>query len=382
MKKILYISNVGTRKMTGSFAGTSINAAKALGMEYHIVANRSLTTPEQMREDGERFGITLHHADIDRSPFSKANIKAYKQIVALIKKEGIDCIHCNTPVGALLGRLAGKKCKIKEVLYQAHGFHFYKGAPKKNWLLFYPIEKWLARYTDALITMNLEDYETAKKLKLRKGGKLYYVAGVGVDTKKFGQAEDKREEKRAEIGVPMDKMLIISAGELNQNKNNAVIIKALSHLPRGEIYYALCGVGESENELKKLAEELGVSEYVKFLGYRSDVPELYKASDVFVMPSFREGLSRSIMEAMASPLPCVVSSIRGNSDLIKKEEGGFLCAPSNVSQFASALEILLNNPDMRQRMKNFNKAASEKYDSEIIGAQILDIYKEVFGEEK
>jgi glycosyltransferase involved in cell wall biosynthesis len=350
-------------------------------MEYHVVANRSNTTAEQRRENEKKFNIHLYHADISRSPFSFSNIKAYRQICNLIKQQKIDYIHCNTPVGALLGRLCGKKCKVKKVLYQAHGFHFYKGAPKKNWILFYPVEKWLAHHTDAIITMNLEDKEIVEKFRLRRGGKKYYLAGVGIDVNKFKNAECDRTALRNEIGVPEDKMLIISAGELNQNKNNAVVIKALSHLPLGSCYYAVCGVGEKEEELRELANELGVGEYVKFLGYRTDIPELYKASDVFVMSSFREGLSRSIMEAMASGLPCVVSKIRGNTDLIKNEEGGILCAPSNVSHYASAFERLLNSPDMRERMSSLNSKKADDYDFEIIGNKLLDIYREVFLEE-
>lgn len=379
MKNLLFVTNIAGSKMKVDFCKGAMNAAKKSNLKFLSVANRSASTPEQIKIDEQEYGVFLRHADISRSPFSKSNIAAYKQIVKLIKDEDIDYIHCNTPVGGLVGRLAGKKCKVKKVIYQAHGFHFYKGASKKNWLIYYPIEKWLARYTDAIITINKEDYETAQKFKLKKGGKVYYVPGVGINTKEFAPGDaEVGKLKRKELGIPEDTIMLISAGELNQNKNNSVIISALAKCKNKKIHYVLCGVGPLEKQLENQTEELGLKDRVHFLGYRTDIKELFAAADVFVMPSFREGLSRSIMEAMASGLPCIVSKIRGNVDLIVDGEGGFLCPPTSADVFAKAIDNFCNNFELKEKMSAFNLDYVKKFDVSVVEKEIEKIYKEVF----
>ena len=379
MKNLLFITNIAGSKMKVDFCKGAINAAKKCNLKFLSVANRSTSTLEQMKIDEQEYGVFLKHADISRSPFSKSNIIAYKQIVKLINDENIDYIHCNTPVGGLIGRLAGKKCKVKKVIYQAHGFHFYKGASKKNWLIYYPIEKWLAHYTDAIITINKEDYEAAQKFKLKKGGKVYYVPGVGINTNEFAPHDTEvGKQKRKELGIPEDAVTLISAGELNQNKNNSVIISALAKCKNKNIHYILCGVGPLEEQLKNQAEKLELQDRVHFLGYRTDIKELFAAADVFVMPSFREGLSRSIMEAMASGLPCIVSKIRGNVDLIIEGEGGFLCSPTSAEAFAEAIDNFCSNSEFKEKMRAFNLEYVKNFEISVVEKEIEKIYNEVF----
>ena len=237
MGKILFISNISNR--ISSFVTASISAAHNLNLEFYQTANWQSAAKEQISADEQEYGVKIKSVPISRNPFAPANLTAYKEIAELIKQENIDYIHCNTPVGGLLGRLVGKKCKVKKVIYQAHGFHFYKGAPLWNWLLYYPVEKWLARYTDALITINRDDYALAKrKMKLRNGGKVYYVPGVGVDSHKFGNATIDRAGKRRELGIPEDAVLLLSVGELNNNKNHETVIRAISDM---DVYYMIAG---------------------------------------------------------------------------------------------------------------------------------------------
>lgn len=378
MGRILYVTNLGGKRMSYGFSGTSIEAACSLGHGFYSVANRSNSTEEEIKEDEKKYGIKLLHFELVRSPFSLKNIKAYKQLVKIINKENIDYIHCNTPVGGLLGRLAGKKCKVKKVLYQVHGFHFYKGASKLNWLIYYPVEKWFARYTDALVTINHEDFEFAKKkIKFRNNGKIYYVPGVGIDASQFSNVETPAS-KRKELNIPEDAFVIISVGELNANKNNKVIISALEQLKNSNIHYVVCGVGEEEQALKKQVSDVGLQDNVHFVGYRNDIKELYAESDCFVMPSYREGLSRSIMEAMASGLPCVVSKIRGNVDMIEENKGGFLCAPDDVSGFTEAIKKIATNEELRKNMQAYNKEAIKKFDVSVVKEEMKKIYSEVF----
>lgn len=380
MGRILYITNLGGKRMSYGFSGTAIEAAHALGLEFHSVANRSRSTDEEIREDEEKYGVRLLHIDLERSPFSLRNIKAYKQLRRIIRENKIDYIHCNTPIGGMLGRLAGQKCKVKRVMYQVHGFHFYKGAPKINWLLYYPIEKWLAHYTDVLVTINTEDYEFAKeKLKLRNGGKIYYVPGVGIDTAQFDADKTLRDEKRKELHIPADAFVMISAGELNTNKNNSIILKAMEQNKNSNIHYVLCGVGDLEGDLKMQAEDAGILENVHFLGYRNDIKELYAMADCFVMPSFREGLSRSVMEAMASGLPCIVSKIRGNTDLVVDGEGGFLSKPADFTGFATAIRALAEDPGLCNKMGMFNRNKVKEFDISVVTEELKRIYTDIRG---
>lgn len=323
MAKILFISNIGKR--VGSFSVASIAAAKKCGMEFYYAANWSAASEEQRVEDEAKYGIKLINVDLDRSPYSLKNIKAYKQIVNFINEEKIDYIHCNTPVGGLLGRLAGQKCKIKKVIYQVHGFHFYAGAPKKNWLIYYPIEKWLAKKTDAIITINKEDFERAKKFKLRNNGRVYYVPGVGMDLAQYNLLNENRRIKREELQLNRENIALISMGDLIPRKNYPIAIRVIAKINDSRLHYYICGKGPDEKKLKLLATKLGIDKQVHFLGFRTDIKELLKAADIFLLTSKQEGLARSLMEAMASGLPCVASNIRGNIDLLKGNDGGYLC---------------------------------------------------------
>ena len=370
MGKILFISNISNR--ISSFVTASIAAAHNLNLDFYQTANWQNVPREQIFANEQAYDIKIKSVPISRNPFSPANLAAYKALVALIKREKIDCIHCNTPVGGMLGRLAGKKCGVKKVIYQAHGFHFYKGAPLKNWLLYYPVERWLARYTDALITINQEDYALAKrKMKLRNGGRVYYVPGVGVDPQKFGGAATDRAAKRRELGIPEDAVLLLSVGELNDNKNHETVIRAIADM---NVYYIIAGRGKLREHLENVIDAQNLRGRVKLLGFRSDVKELYEAADIFVFPSFREGLSISMMEAMASGLPCVASRIRGNSDLLENREGGFLCDPSNASEFAEKLKLLAADAALREKMGSVNRMSVQKFSTENVIRQMQRIY--------
>ena len=374
MSKILFISNE-TNRIT-SFATASIAASHALGMDFYQVANWHDTDPEFISSEEKKYGIRINNFCISRNPFAKCNLTAYKEIVDLIKKEKIDYIHCNTPTGGLLGRLAGKECKVKKVIYQAHGFHFYQGAPKKNWLMYYPIEKRLARYTDALITINSEDYTLAKnKFKLRNNGKVYYVPGVGIDVEEFKKIEADNEDKRAEFGLKDSDFICISAGDLVARKNYETAIRAIEKVADKNVHYLICGIGPEEESLRKLSVEKGVENRVHFLGYRKDVRELMKISDLFLFTSHQEGLPRSTMEAMASGLPCVVSKIRGNVDLVDEGKGGFLLAPTDADGFASAIEKLYGSQAMQNEMRGYNLEKIKEFDSSVVEEEIKNIYR-------
>ena len=337
MGKVLFISNIAER--VGSFSVASIAAAKECGIDFYYAANWEAASTEQRKEDEDKFGIKLVPIDLVRSPYSPKNINAYKQLVDFIRKENVDYIHCNTPVGGLLGRLAGKKCKVKKVIYQAHGFHFWEGAPLKNWLIYYPIERWLAHYTDAIITINKEDYERAQGFRLRNNGKVYYVPGVGTDISRFDVHDVNREAKREELGLAPTDVALVSVGEYTEDKNLLFTIKAMPKLPENYKYF-LCGEGHLREEYEKCIREHHLEKRVKLLGYRTDIPELLKSLDLYVFPSTSEGLSRALMEAMAAKIPVVCSRIRGNTDLIKDENCIFDC--HNEDEYINSVSYVIS----------------------------------------
>lgn len=349
MKKILYITNISNG--VSSFSIASLKAAQQSGLEFHLAGNFSSVTKEKIRSDEKRYGIKIHQIDLVRLPYSFKNYNAYKQLIDIVEMEQIDFIHCNTPVGGLLGRLVSYKCKVNKVIYQAHGFHFYKDAPKKNWVIYYPIEKILAHFTDVIITINLEDYKYAKKFKLKNKGRIFYVPGVGLDTDYNKNTNEKSIRK--ELNILDEDIILISVGELNTNKNNKVIIEALNYLQDDRIKYIICGIGPNEQYLRDLTKYYGLEKNILFIGYRNDILNLLDESNIFVMSSFREGLSRSIMEAMFMGLPCIVSDIRGNRDLIDNK-GGYLCNPYDPKDFANSIAELSSSIHKMNEMGDYN----------------------------
>ncbi len=312
----------------------TIKMLKEQGHEVHIAAHDNLNVKP---------GLKLENADavfsvsFSRNPLSFKNIRAYKELKAIIKKNKYDVVHCNTPMGGVLARLA-VDLRITKVIYMAHGFHFYKGAPLKNWLIYFPIEWLMAFKTDTIACINKEDYEFAKKhLKIKR---IKFVHGVGVNTEKFGHSDKTREEKRAEIEIPQDAFVVFSIGELNKNKNHETIIKAIAQIQDDNIHYCIAGNGDLKEYLEELSRQLGIEKRVHFLGYRRDINELLASSDIFAFPSYREGLPVSLVEAISAGLPVVCSKIRGNVDLVEDEKNGYLCLPSDVDMFAEKIKKL------------------------------------------
>ena len=367
MKKALLISNLA-KKFT-NFIVPSIEVLQDLGYEVHTCANYS-----NFNDDKSKYNVTMHHIDFERNPFNFKNIKAYKQLMKLMKEEKFDLVHCNTPIGGLLGRICARKNNVKTVIYTAHGFHFYKGAPLINSILYKKVEKFLARYTDILITMNEEDFEAAKKFKLKNGGQVYKVHGVGIDTNSFKMERFDKLEVKKNIELSEESLILIAVGELNKNKNYETMIKAISLVSNSNVHLLICGVGKEKENLKELVKKLKLESNIHFLGFRNDVQKLLATSDIFLQASYREGLPRSIMEAMSTGLPCIVSDIRGNVDLIENEKGGFLNNPNSSEDFAKSISTLVNNKDLRRKMGEFNKEYVKKFDTKNVKQELYNIY--------
>lgn len=310
MKKALIIASV--YGFIHHFERNDIKILQELGYEITVAANLN-----GYKNELDNLNVNLIHIPFQRNPFSRQNITAYKELNKFLKSEKIDLIHCHTPIGGVIGRIAGHKNKVQRIIYTAHGFHFFKGAPFINWLLYYPVEKYLSKYTDVLITINQEDYKRAQTFYTKK---VEYIPGVGIDTEKIKNVTVNKKEKRTELGLTEENIVLLSVGELNKNKNHSIVIKALAQINNSNIHYLICGQGNLKEELLSLIKGLNLENNVKLLGFRKDIHEICKISDVFVFPSKREGLSVALMEAISCNLPVICSNIRGNNDLIENKK--------------------------------------------------------------
>ena len=355
MKKALMLSSVAS--MIDQFNMENIKILKNLGYEVHVLANFSFgnTTSDErtkeFKEELENMGIKVYNVPIPRKITAiKEMISSYKKIKKVCSENNYDILHCHSPIGGVLARFAFKDFRKKggKLIYTAHGFHFFKGAPIKNWIIFYPIEKFCSRYTDCLITINKEDYKRAKNFKAKE---VKYVPGIGIDTKKIKDIKKNR-------------------------KNHKVILKALEKV-KGNFKYIICGQGAKKEELIKLSKELNLQEKVEFLGYRQDVKEILKTSDIFCFPSKQEGLPVALMEAMASGLPVICSDIRGNKDLIENKKGGYLLKSYDIDEYSIKIQELIENKFLREEMGNFNLEKIKDFDRKKVNTIMEEIYNEL-----
>lgn len=376
MKKMLIVATVPS--MIGQFNMANIELLLSLKMEVHVACNFENYSVwdakriEAFKNELYAKSVKCWQIDFSREGNDLRNhIHAYHQLTKFLKKEHFDCVHCHTPIASAITRLAICRMGL-EVIYTAHGFHFYKGAPKKNWLIYYPVEKICSYMTDILITINSEDYVLAQRKMRAKN--VVYIPGIGVDTQKIKDVEVNIYHKRREMNIPPNAKVLLSVGELNKNKNHEIIIKAVSELKDSDIHYVIIGKGDLQEHLNGMIKELGLVEQVHLIGYRSDVYELYKIADVYCHPSYREGLSVALMEAMASGLPCIVSKIRGNIDLIKDGRGGRCIENQSIQQYKNAIKELLDDKHMCSEMSDYNIGRIERFDVKKILNEMKCIY--------
>ena len=319
------------------------------------------------------WGCKVYPLSCTRSPFDKGNISATKEIRRIVIQGNYDIVHCHTPIAAFCTRLACISLRKKgvKVIYTAHGFHFYKGAPLKNWLIFYPAEWLCAFWTDVLITINKEDYALAQKHMHAK--KVEYVPGVGIDLQKFSSkpyTAERVKDIRSQLGLTDENKLILSLGELNENKNFEAVIRALKELDDKSIHYAVAGEGKLHDYFLNLAKELGVFEQLHLLGFRNDAPDLYKAADLYINSSLREGLPVSVMEALASGTPVIGSNIRGNADLVSAQN---LFNPLDIKDIADKIRSRLFGEILQGASQNEDIC---KFGSQNVSKRIKEIYKQ------
>ena len=331
-------------------------------------------TKSQYCDTFRKLNCKIYELDTSRNPLNFNTIRSIGLIKEIVKNGKYDVVHCHTPIISVCTRIACKAYRKKglKVIYTAHGFHFFKGASIKNWILYFPIEWLCSFWTDILITINKEDFRRAKRILHAK--RTLYVPGVGIDLDDFGESCNG-DYIREEFNIPENATLLLSVGDLNKNKNHKAVVKAISYLNIDNLYYIIVGSGDN-NELNSVIEELELQNRVKLAGYRDDVRNIMKAANFYVHPSFREGLSVSIMEAMASGLPCAVSRIRGNVDLIN-EYGGVLFEPSDLQDITDKLYSIIMSREIYKKMGIYNQEKAKKYDKKNINKKMFKIYHSI-----
>lgn len=371
--KILFVATV--RSHIGQFHMPFIRELKARGVEVHAAFKDN---------SADKPGLDLSAIDktfevpFERQPLRPNNIKAYRELKKIIDGNGYDAVHCHTPMGAVITRLAAKSARKKgtKVIYTAHGFHFFKGASIKNWMFFYPVEKYLSKYTDCLITINSEDCELAHKKKFR-AGKIYKVHGVGVELEKFKAVDaDEKARLRAEYGYDGDTFIMIYPADLSVRKNQPMLFDALQKIAEKNknVKLLLPGQPIRLEEYKRMVSERGIADNVEFLGYRRDINNLVGLSDLSVASSFQEGLPINIIEAMAMGNAIVATDVRGNNDAVEDGVNGYLVPVGDSDLMAEKILELMND---REKLRTFGENGLDMvkdFSTENVNCEMLTIY--------
>lgn len=343
------------------------------GCQVHVAARDNLAEKNGLKLD---FVEKIYDVQFARSPKSLDNIKAYKQLKAIVEDEKYDIIHCNTPMGGIVTRLASIRARKKgtKVFYTAHGFHFYKGASKKSWLVFYPIEKIFSRITDKLITINREDYKLAKD---KFHVDTYYIHGVGVDEQRFFPvSEQEKQVLRQELGFAKQQKIILCVGELLPNKNQTMAISMVQEICEEypDALLLLAGNGPEKDNLEKIIEMSELQNHVKMLGYCTCLEKYQQVADLLVSCSKREGLPLNIVETMLSGNPVVATKNRGHCELIRDDETGYLVDVNDIDAMSKCVERILSDENRKSAMGSKARSFAEQYGFNTVKQELERIY--------
>lgn len=344
------------------------------GCEVHVAARNNLAEKNGLQLD---FVEKVFDIPFERSPFNKRNLAAYKQLKAIIEGGNYDVVHTNTPVGGIVGRLAARKARKKgcRVFYTAHGFHFFKGGPKKNWLVYYPIEKFMCRFTDELITITEEDYDLAKR---EFSVSASHIHGIGASSEKYSvPTEAEVTMLRQELGIAPNRKVVICTGELNANKNQITAIRAMKKVAdqMPEALLLLAGNGATHGELQAAIDELALQDNAVLLGYHTDLERYVKASDLVLSCSKREGLPLNIIEGQLCKKPVVASVNRGHKELIRNNENGYLLDALDIDGFAEKIAVLLKDSRIAAAFAEAGLCSAQRYTAAAVKNELEEIYR-------
>lgn len=367
MKKILYITTISDT--INAFLVPHIKSLVEQGYKVDCAAN----IVEEFSEELIDIGVQIFEVPFTRNPLDINNLKAFKKLKKIQENNNYDIVHVHTPIAGMYGRMLKLKFKSLKTIYTVHGFHFYKGAPLLNWLIYYPIEKIMANFTDSMITMNSEDYERAKTFNAKE---VYFLNGVGIDLKHYDYKLFDKEKERRKLNLNNDDFVILMIAEANKNKNINQVINATELLKRDgiEVKTLIAGDGVMLEELRLEIKKRNLEDNVYMLGYRTDIRELISCCNIGILTSYREGLPRNIMELMAFGKPVIGTNVRGIRDLIKDDVNGYLVGINDDNQTVDKIKLLYNDKALLERMSKNAMLDSEKYSIDVILNVLLEIY--------
>ena len=370
--RVLYLTTVS--RTINAFLIPHIKMLINEGNEVEVACNIDLPISKELLEEHIRINIIK----FSRNPISLDNVLAYKQIKKLVQQNKYDVVHVHTPIASFVTRMAIRKENIKKV-YTAHGFHFYKGASIISWGIYYPLEKIASKWSDAIITINNEDYLLAKQRFYHKNNKIYRINGIGVDLSKYSNKDNDLSGFKESLELKKDDFIITVVAELIKRKNHKQIIDTIKLLKDRypNIKLLLVGDGKLSIELREYIDKNNLESNVLMLGFRKDVDKIISISDVVGLFSFQEGLPRNLMEAMSIGKPIICTNIRGNNDLVKNNINGILVDINDIEGTKNAILNLYNNRILLMKFSEVSKNEVKKYDIKSVLNEMSKIYSEV-----
>lgn len=361
------------------FLEEDIKILQDLGYEVICAGNMVPPVTEENMSLFNEYGVKFVNITFSsNSMLSPDNLKAYMQVRKLLKKEQFSLIHCHTPFPGLIVRVTAEKYRMFnkcKVIYTTHGFYFHRGSSKKTWFVFHTVEKLLSAFSDAIITINNEDYENAKRMFCKH---VYKINGMGLDYQKYQNVQIDRNAYRRELGVEDNELMVLAIGELSKRKNHKVIIDAIKKSGLSNVCFAICGKAiagaGTYDELLKYAKKCNVK--LLFLGHRHDIPQICYCADIGTISSTREGLGMSGLEMLASGLPLLASKVHGINDYAIEGITAFKADPYDSDGFAKGLNILADKKT-RDSMKKACRDMAKKFDIGISAKQKRTIYEDI-----
>ncbi len=360
-------------------------------IDYFISRNLQVDiacSPDSDAEYLKEIGYTVHTMPIARKIDPSANLQSIIDLYQLMQREKYDLVHVHAPLSAFLGRVAAKLAGVKRVIYTAHGFRFNDEMTFASYQFYFWIEKIASTVTSKILTQSWEDYQTAKASNLIAVERLGYL-GNGIDIHKFDRsrlAPDTRAKIRQEFNIPSDRLVIGIVARITKVKGQSDLLNAFIKLQSQFDHLHLLIVGgqlDSETdscqaEIEREIDRHQLDDRVTITGIRTDVPELLVAMDILSLPSYWEGLPRSLLEAMAMELPIVTTDIRGCREAVVDGETGIIVPPGDVDSLASALARLLADPELRDRFGKAGRQRAEiEYDERNVFKRLAQTYTDL-----
>lgn len=369
MKKILFAASVYAH--FAAFHKPFMKMFQEKGYEVHAAGSDSLGRKEELL----KMGVLCHDVEFDRQPFSTKNMKAVKDLNALFQQNYFNLIHVHTPTAAFLTRYIASKHDQGKVLYTAHGFHFFKGASRKNWLLFYPAEKMAKRWTDGLLVMNGEDCALGKRLGFKENQNMFHIHGVGVDLTEFHEGVEKAKGTKKELSLSKEAVVISCVAELSPRKNQMFLLEnwqsIVAQCPNAHLL--IIGSGMDAEKIQTFIHEQCLSN-IHLLGFRRDVPSIIASSDIVTLVSKQEGLPRCLMEAMAAAKPIITTNVRGSRDLVDNEKSGMIVDLGNHEHLIRSFVTLIRDEQLRKEYGKHGQKKIQHYSLANVLNEMNEIY--------